>query len=68
MKEDYSVIVRLTAETSGGQPLVCDSKINVEFDATDIHRDRLVEKFEDFMRAMGYGLENMRLELVEGRR
>ena len=66
MEEDnYYVNVKLVLETGGhSDSQFPDKTCTIEFDATDVHMDVVLDQFKDFLSLMGYVVDNRRLEAV----
>lgn len=67
MEEDnYYVNVKLILETGGmNDSEFPDKKCSIEFDATDVHMDVVLDQFRDFLILMGYVVDNKRLVAVD---
>ena len=63
--EDYSVTVYMEATTEGSMDeQFPDNTVTIEFDATDVHIDVMLRKFQDLLNVMGYVTDGRHLELV----
>jgi hypothetical protein len=55
MEKQYLVKVTLKVESTGHHDeMYPDTTGIIEFDATDVHVDTVLEKFRDFLTIMGY--------------
>lgn len=66
MEEDnYIVDVTLSLRTVGhGDPEFPDKRATINFNATDVHVDVVLQQFEDFLVLMGYYMDKKKLALV----
>ena len=56
--DTYKVKVTLKVESSGHHdPLFPDRTGTIEFDATDVHMNVVLEQFRDFLTMIGYVIE-----------
>lgn len=55
---EYKVKVILKVKSSGHHdPLFPDRECSIEFDATDVHVNTVLEQFRDFLTMIGYVIE-----------
>ena len=58
MEKQYLVKVTLKVESTGHHDeMYPDTTGIIEFDATDVHVDTVLEKFRDFLTIMGYVID-----------
>jgi hypothetical protein len=58
MEKQYQVKVTLKVESSGHHDeLFPDTTGTIEFDATDVHVNAVLEKFRDFLTVIGYVID-----------
>lgn len=58
MEKQYQVKVTLKVESSGHHDeLFPDTTGTIEFDATDVHVNVVLEKFRDFLTVIGYVID-----------
>jgi hypothetical protein len=58
MEKQYQVKVTLKVESSGHHDeLFPDTTGPIEFDATDVHVNAVLEKFRDFLTVIGYVID-----------
>ena len=64
--EEYKVTVSLTATTAGSMDQQYpDNTVSLVFNASDATTEVMLEKYKDFMNAMGYVLSDRHLEFVD---
>ena len=55
MEDQYNVNVVMTVESSGHHdPMFPDTTRSIEFNATDLNVEAVLEQFRDFLTMMGY--------------
>jgi hypothetical protein len=64
--EEYKVTVSLTSTTAGSMDQQYpDNTVSIVFDASDATIEVMLEKYKDFMNAMGYVLGDRHLEIAD---
>jgi hypothetical protein len=64
--DDYNVYVYLRATTSGSKMSEFpDNIVTVQFDATDVDINTMLDKFRVLLNGMGYVLDNKKFVIVD---